>query len=167
MDLQLTGKRALVTGSSSGIGKGVAMALAREGVSVVVHGRSLERTQSVASAIREAGGDARVALGDLATDEGAAAVSKAVHEALGGVDILINNIGGAESSGGGMLSWFEITPQHWAGSMQQNLIAAVRMIHAFVPAMRDRGWGRVITCPAPGGQSRPPPCRTTAPPRRD
>jgi NAD(P)-dependent dehydrogenase (short-subunit alcohol dehydrogenase family) len=156
MDLQLTGKRALVTGSSSGIGRGIATLLAREGASVVVHGRNRERTQAVADAIRAAGGAAHVALGNLATDEGAAAVSQTVHESLGGLDILVNNIGGTESSGGGLHSWFEITPEQWAGSMQQNLIAAVRMIHAFAPAMRERGWGRVINVSSAGGTEPPP-----------
>ena len=155
MDLQLTGKRALVTGSSSGIGRGIAAALAREGAVVVVHGRSRERTEATAEMILAAGGSAYVAIGDLATDEGAAAVAQAVQAQTDGLDILVNNIGGTESSGGGMLTWFEILPEHWAGSMQQNLIGAVRMIHAFVPAMRDRGWGRVINVASAGG-SEPP-----------
>ncbi|CAN7439755.1 SDR family NAD(P)-dependent oxidoreductase [Phenylobacterium sp. LjRoot225] len=155
MDLQLAGKRALVTGSSSGIGKGVAAVLAREGATVVIHGRNRERTDGVAEAIRAAGGVAHVAIGDLATEAGAAAVVQAVHDHAGGLDILVNNIGGTESSGGGLKSWFEILPEHWAGSMQQNLVAAVRMIHAFTPAMRDRGWGRVINVASAGGTEPP------------
>jgi NAD(P)-dependent dehydrogenase (short-subunit alcohol dehydrogenase family) len=155
MDLQLTGKRALVTGSSSGIGRGIAMVLASEGAVVVVHGRNRERTEGTAEAIRSAGGTAHVALGDLANDDGAAAVVEAVQGHTSGVDILVNNIGGTESSGGGMLSWFEITPEQWMGAMQQNLIAAVRMIHAFVPAMRERGWGRVINISSGGGSAPP------------
>ncbi|CAN7279359.1 SDR family NAD(P)-dependent oxidoreductase [Phenylobacterium sp. LjRoot219] len=156
MDLQLAGRRALVTGSSSGIGRGIAMTLAREGATVIVHGRNRERTEEVAEAIRIAGGQAHLAIGDLATDDGAAAVAKAVQAATDGVDILVNNIGGTESSGGGLRSWFEILPEHWAGAMQQNLIAAVRMIHAFAPAMRDRGWGRVINVASAGGSEPPP-----------
>lgn len=156
MDLQLAGKRALVTGASSGIGRGVAQVLAREGVTVVVHGRNPARTEATAEAIRSAGGSAFVALGDLATDAGAAAVARAVQDHTGGLDILVNNIGGTEASGGGLKSWFEILPEHWAGSMQQNVVAAVRMIHAFVPAMRDRGWGRVINV-ASAGATEPPP----------
>jgi NAD(P)-dependent dehydrogenase (short-subunit alcohol dehydrogenase family) len=159
MDLQLAGKRALITGSSSGIGAGVAAVLAREGVSVVVHGRNRERAEAVAGAIREAGGAACLAIGDLATDEGAAAVAQSIHDQTGGLDILVNNVGGTELGGGGGLSWFEVRPEHWAGSMQQNLIAAVRMIHAFAPAMRERGWGRVINV-ASAGASEPP---TTVP----
>jgi NAD(P)-dependent dehydrogenase (short-subunit alcohol dehydrogenase family) len=155
MDLQLVGKRALVTGSSGGIGRGIAQVLGKEGAIVVVHGRNRERSEETAEAIRGAGGAAHVALGDLATDAGAAAVAEAVHGHVGAIDILVNNIGGTESSGGGMLSWFEISPDQWLGAMQQNLIAAVRMIHAFVPAMRDAGWGRVINISSGGGSSPP------------
>ncbi|HSQ58778.1 MAG TPA: SDR family NAD(P)-dependent oxidoreductase, partial [Gemmata sp.] len=76
MDLQLQGKRALVTGSSSGIGEGIAKALAKEGAVVVVHGRRENEAVRVAKAITDGGGTAAVALGDLATDEGAAQVAK-------------------------------------------------------------------------------------------
>ncbi|MGB8363986.1 MAG: SDR family NAD(P)-dependent oxidoreductase [Rhizomicrobium sp.] len=155
MDLQLTGKRALVTGSSSGIGRGIAIMLAREGVEMVVHGRNRERTEETATRIRAAGGTAHVAIGDLANDEGAAAVAKAALEKAGGIDILVNNIGGTESTGGGLALWFDVKPEHWAGSMQQNVIAAVRMVHAFVPAMRERGWGRVINIASAGGTAPP------------
>ncbi len=155
MDLKLAGKRALVTGSSSGIGRGIATVLAREGAVLVVHGRNRERTEETARIIRAAGCTAHVALGDLATDRGAAEVARAAEEQVGGIDILVNNIGGTESTGGGLLGWFDIKPEHWAGAMQQNLIAAVRMIHAFVPAMRERGWGRVINVASAGGTAPP------------
>jgi len=156
MELQLRGRRALVTGSSSGIGRAIAEVLAGEGVSVMVHGRDRERSHETARAIAASGGSAQVALGDLATDEGARAVALAVEEAFGGVDILVNNIGGNESAGGGLSGWFNDTPDVWAGTMQQNLVAPVRMIHAFVPGMRERGWGRVINISS-GGGSQPTP----------
>lgn len=151
MDLNLTGKRALVTGSSSGIGRAVAEVLAREGVIVAVHGRNRERAEATVQAIVAAGGEAHLAIGDLAQDDGAGAVIAAVEDALGGVDILVNNIGGNESAGGGLNGWFNDTPEVWTGTMQQNLVAPVRMIHAFVPAMRERGWGRVINVSSGGG----------------
>jgi len=155
MDLDLAGKRALVTGSSSGIGRGIATVLAGEGATVIVHGRNRERTEETAATIREAGGTAHLAFGDLATDEGAAAVADAVDQATGGIDILVNNIGGTESYGGQMLSWFEVGTGQWLGTLQQNLVSAVRMIHAFVPAMRERGWGRVINISSGGGAEPP------------
>ncbi|MBV1689389.1 SDR family NAD(P)-dependent oxidoreductase [Novosphingobium sp. G106] len=156
MDLQLSGKRALVTGSSSGIGRAIAQVLAGEGVAVAVHGRNAKRTNETVEAVRAAGGTAHAVLGDLATQDGADAVIASVHESLGGVDILVNNIGGNEAAGGGLNGWFNDTPEVWAGAMQQNLIAPVRMIHAFVPAMRERGWGRVINISS-GGGSQPTP----------
>lgn len=151
MDLNLAGKRALVTGSSSGIGRAVAEVLAREGVVVAVHGRNRDRAEATVQAIVAAGGKAYLAIGDLARDDGAGAVIGAVEAALGGVDILVNNIGGNESAGGGLNGWFNDTPEVWTGTMQQNLVAPVRMIHAFVPAMRERRWGRVINVSSGGG----------------
>jgi 3-oxoacyl-[acyl-carrier protein] reductase len=156
MDLQLRGRRALVTGSSSGIGRAIAGTLAAEGVSVVVHGRNAERTAATARAIEAAGGTAHVALGDLATDRGAQDVIQAVEQALGGIDMLVNNVGGNEAAGAGLNGWFNDTADVWTRVMQQNLLAPVRMIHAFVPAMRERGWGRVINISS-GGGSQPTP----------
>jgi 3-oxoacyl-[acyl-carrier protein] reductase len=151
MDMQLAGKRALVTGSSSGIGAGIARALAREGAVVVVHGRNEERSKETLDAITSEGATAYLALGDLATNDGAAQVASAVERHTGGLDILVNNIGGTESApDGSMQGWFDVTPGQWAGAMEQNLISAVRMIHAFVPAMRTRGWGRVINISSSG-----------------
>jgi len=155
MDLDLKGKRALVTGSTSGIGRGIATVLGGEGVSVVVHGRDRERAEETAALVRDAGGTAHLAFGDLASDDGAAAVAEAVERHTGGIDILVNNIGGTESYGGQMLSWFEIGTAEWIGTLQQNLVSAVRMIHAFVPAMRERGWGRVINISSGGGAEPP------------
>ncbi|MDG2003795.1 MAG: SDR family NAD(P)-dependent oxidoreductase [Novosphingobium sp.] len=155
MDLDLTGKRVLVTGSSSGIGRGIATVLSGEGATVVVHGRNRERIEETAAIIRDAGGTAHLAIGDLANDEGAAQVAEAVAEQTGGIDILVNNIGGTESYGGQMLSWFDVGTEHWLGTLQQNLISAVRMIHAFVPDMRENGWGRVINISSGGGAEPP------------
>lgn len=143
MDLQLRGRRALVTGSSSGIGIGVVEILAREGASVIVHGRDEQRTKAVAEAIRAEGGSAACAVGDLATDEGAAAVAEAALDAFGGVDILVNNAGGRTGSDGAA-DWFGVTPQDWADTYQMNTIAALRMIRHLGPAMKERGWGRLI-----------------------
>jgi NAD(P)-dependent dehydrogenase (short-subunit alcohol dehydrogenase family) len=149
MDLQLEGKRALVSGSNTGIGKGVAKALAREGATVVVHGRNEARTRAVADEIAQAGGKVAWALGDLATDAGAAAVAKAVTEQLGGIDILVNNAGGTD--GAGSPQWFDVTPDQWVELFQQNTVASVRLVRAFVPGMRERGWGRIINFSTGGG----------------
>ncbi|WP_030456404.1 SDR family NAD(P)-dependent oxidoreductase [Herbidospora cretacea] len=131
MDLQLTGKRALVTGSTSGLGEEIARTLAAEGVAVVVHGRDRGRAEAVA---KEIGGT--VAIGDLATDEGADAVAEAAKE----VDILVNNLGVFDPS----LTWDSLSADDWNDIYNVNVVASVRMIKRFVPGMRERGWGRVI-----------------------
>ncbi|CCH31392.1 SDR family NAD(P)-dependent oxidoreductase [Actinosynnema sp. NPDC047251] len=138
MDSGLIGRRALVTGSSSGIGAAIAEVLAAEGADVVVHGRDRARAEEVARSVRGHGRRVDVALGDLATDEGAREVVRAV--AAGGVvDVLVNNAGGSD-----LVSWDAATPELWARSYQVNVVSAVRMIQAFVPGMRERGWGRVV-----------------------
>ena len=156
MDLKLAGRRALVTGSSSGIGRGIAMVLAREGASVVVHGRNAGRAERMAEAIRATGGTAHVAVGDLMTEDGAAAAVEAALKGAGGIDILVNNAGGNDAGGGGMPAFFEAAPAQWEAILQQNLIGAVRLAHALVPAMQSRGWGRVINIASSGGSSPTP-----------
>jgi NAD(P)-dependent dehydrogenase (short-subunit alcohol dehydrogenase family) len=144
MDLQLAGKRALVTGSSSGIGEAIAKLLAAEGVTVVVHGRDESRANAVAKAIRAGGGKAEVVLGDLTTDAGADAVANAA-QAFGPIDILINNAGVLVDKGASrFLSWTEATAEIWAQAYNTNVISGVRMIQRLVPQMRERHWGRVI-----------------------
>jgi 3-oxoacyl-[acyl-carrier protein] reductase len=141
LDLKLTGKRALVTGSSSGIGEAIARALAREGARVVVHGRNAERAQGVADDIIREGGEASVALGDLARREDAGHIAGRALEALGGIDILINNAGGADE---GLKPWFEPSVEQWENTFEQNVFSAVRLIRLLVPTMKQNGWGRII-----------------------
>ncbi len=144
MDLQLAGKRALVTGSSSGIGEAIVKLLTAEGAAVVVHGRNDSRANAVAEAIRAGGGKAEVALGDLTTDDGADAVAVAAL-AGGPIDILVNNAGVFNNTGVvGFLSWTQATATDWAQIYNNNVISGVRMIQRLVPQMRERHWGRVI-----------------------
>ena len=139
MDLKLKGKRALVTGSSAGLGEAIAVMLAAEGVTVVVHGRNIERTEKVAQDIIETGGLAEVAIGDLATDEGADAVVRAALSG-GAIDILVNNAGIYHHGG-----WMDGTSQTWIDTYNTNVVSGVRMIHRLIPQMRELKWGRVIT----------------------
>ncbi len=140
MDLQLAGRRALVTGSSSGIGEGIATMLAEEGCKVVVHGRNRERAEAVAQRIDAAG----VALGDLSTDEAAAGVHEQALAALGGpVEILVNNAGGS-STDSSTRAPLDVTIDEWIANYQGNTVSSVRMVHHTVPAMIEAGWGRVI-----------------------
>jgi len=108
----------------------------------VVHGRNAERIEAVARAIRAAGGQAATAVGDLATDAGADAVAAAALSAFGGIDILVNNAGGR--AGGDASDWMGASADDWADTYQKNTIATIRMIHRLAPAMKERGWGRLI-----------------------
>ena len=140
MDLKLKGRRALVTGSSSGIGEGIARMLAQEGCKVVVHGRNRERAEKVAADIKAAG----VAIGDLSTDEAAAAVHAEARTALGGnIEILINNAGGS-STGNTTKTPIQISPADFVSNYHTNMLASVRLCRLAVPDMVAAKWGRVI-----------------------
>jgi NAD(P)-dependent dehydrogenase (short-subunit alcohol dehydrogenase family) len=139
MDLELHGKRALVTGSSAGIGRAIALRLASEGVRIVVHGRNEERSEAVAAAIRDAGGQAIATIGDLALDDAAAAVAHAATNAFGGIDILVNNAGGRE-----LATWEHHTPARWLARINENMVGALRLSFLLIPEMQQRKWGRLI-----------------------
>lgn len=109
MDLELSGKRALVTGSSSGIGAGIARTLAREGAYVIVHGRSPDRTIAVHEDIAREGGTSAAVTGDLQSDFGATKVYEAATACFNGIDILINNAGGAVGPSGPR-DWVDVKP---------------------------------------------------------
>ncbi|MBK6297426.1 MAG: SDR family oxidoreductase [Sphingomonadales bacterium] len=141
MNLGLTGKRALVTGSSAGIGAGIVAQLAQEGAIVCVHGRDAERAEAVAAAIRDQGGNASVVLGDLTTDDGAEAVARSTLAAFGTIDILVNATGG---TGDNTFTWDTTSPAQWAEQYELNTLSAVRMIRHCIPAMTKAGWGRII-----------------------
>lgn len=147
MDLLLDGKRALVTGSSRGIGEGIAKALAREGAAVIVHGRSEEDAKKVAEDIMVNGGKAFACVGDLNTDESAKKIADDVLTLLGGIDILINNAGTYSAR-----SWSDTSPQQWAEIYNANVISAVRMIRLLMPQMKELDWGRIILIGSAFGQ---------------
>jgi 3-oxoacyl-[acyl-carrier protein] reductase len=137
MDLGLAGRVALVTASYRGTGRGIARMLAAEGATVLVHGFEPGPAGVVAAELRERGGDARAVSGDLLTDEGSAAVA----EASGPVDVLVANYGVAERGG-----WFDeaTDAEAWFDSYNRNVLAGIRLVRRCVPAMVERGWGRVV-----------------------
>ena len=149
MDLQLNGKRSLVTGSTSGIGEAIVKTLASEGAIVIVQGRRETEAKRVADEIMAAGGKATVAIGDLATEAGAEAVVAAALDALGGIDILVNNAGIAP-----MGDWFQTHADTWMEIYNLNVAGMVRLINRFAPTMKEQGWGRIISI-ASGEASKP------------
>lgn len=139
MDLQLAGKRALVSGSSSGIGEAIATALAAEGASVVVHGRNAAQTERVAERIRSEGGEAAIVLGDLTSDVSTEHVAGGAVSVFGGIDILVNNAGAFPEK-----PWQEASAANWMDLYNQNVVSMVRLVAHLTPGMRERRWGRVI-----------------------
>ncbi|WP_049576007.1 SDR family NAD(P)-dependent oxidoreductase [Streptomyces sp. SBT349] len=138
MHIDLNERTAVVSGSTQGIGFAIAQALAGAGAHVVVNGRSPGSTGAAAERVREAVAGARVTpvAADLATAEGAAAL----HEAVPEVDILVNNLGIF-----GSRDPLEIDDDEWRRYFEVNVLSAVRLIRTYLPGMRDRSWGRVIS----------------------
>lgn len=132
MQLDLAGKTALVTGSTQGIGRAIAAGLAAAGARVGVNGRTAESVDEAITAL--GAGDFVPVPADVSTPAGA----QAAVEALPGADILVNNLGifGARPA-------LEITDDEWRRYFEVNVLAAVRLTRAYLPGMRERGWGRI------------------------
>lgn len=144
MDLQLRGKRAIVTGGSRGIGLAVAHALAAEGVDVVVAARDLPTLDAAAAAIRGAHGVAAVALAvDTAQDDSVRSLVAGAVEALGGVDILVNS---AAAPGGQSRppTLAEITDEAFWEDVNVKVMGYLRCAREVAPHMAAGGWGRII-----------------------
>jgi NAD(P)-dependent dehydrogenase (short-subunit alcohol dehydrogenase family) len=137
MDLQLRGKRALVTGSTAGIGLAVAEALAREGARVTVNGRTPARVEEAVGRVRGAVADAEVdgIAADLGTAEGVEVVARELPD----VDVLVNNVGIFEPK-----PFAEISDADWVRFFEVNVLSGVRMSRLYFPKMLERNWGRVV-----------------------
>jgi NAD(P)-dependent dehydrogenase (short-subunit alcohol dehydrogenase family) len=153
MDLQLDGRKALVTGSSKGIGEAIAKALAREKAIVVIHGRDRVQTERIAEAIIAQGGRAGVVLGDLTHDDDVERLIDEAEEQVGAIDILVNNAGG---SGGTKEGWIDAHPASWASAYDRNVLAAVRVATRLLPKMQQAKWGRVINISSLAAMMPPP-----------
>jgi 3-oxoacyl-[acyl-carrier protein] reductase len=140
MDLGLTGKAALVTGSSRGIGRAIASALAGEGVRVCLSARGAEALEQAASALRASGAEVATFVGDVTTPEGAAGAVDAAVRAFGALDLLVNNVGGSGGAGA-----FDVaTAAQWSAVMDRNLLSAVWCSQRAVDVMRARGGGCIV-----------------------
>lgn len=150
MELRLAGKRALVTGASSGIGAGAALMLAGEGVDVVIHGRNHERAAKVAHDAAALGVRAAVAIGDVTCDKDCDAIAQSALAALGGIDILVHSAGGVVTSGNP--DWTQVDSRHWLESFSLNVVSLVRLARRLTSGMVERGWGRIIAISSVGGR---------------
>lgn len=137
MRIDLTGRTALVTGSTQGIGRAIATTLADAGARVAVNGRRGDTVETVIAELRAENPDRDLiaAAGDVTTPAG----TDTVLAATGDIDILVNNLGifGATPA-------MDITDDEWRRYFDVNVLAAVRLIRATLPGMMERGWGRVL-----------------------
>ncbi|GCE18299.1 SDR family NAD(P)-dependent oxidoreductase [Dictyobacter kobayashii] len=137
MDLQLKGKRALVTGSTMGIGKAIAESLLKEGAQVIVNGRRRESVESTLQEFQQHYPQAQVLalVADLGTKEGCQQAIERYPE----VDLLVNNLGIFEAS-----DFFETTDEQWQHFFEVNDMSGVRLSRHYLKHMLDKGWGRIL-----------------------
>jgi NAD(P)-dependent dehydrogenase (short-subunit alcohol dehydrogenase family) len=136
MDLQLTDKIALVTGSTAGIGRAIAETLAREGARVIVNGRS---KKSIDDAVREIRASTNGNVDGFAGDLGSAAAANEVARRYPDVEILINNLGIFEPA-----PFEDISDDDWRRFFDVNVLSGVRLARLYLPTMKLRNWGRII-----------------------
>ena len=140
MNLELTGKTALVTGGSQGIGRAIAFGLAAEGAKVAICARDKPRLEQTAQEIKaKTGGEVLVVPGDLSRLDEVNRVAATVKDRLGRIDILINNAGAIR--GGDFL---KIPDEQWAGDWSLKILGYVRMARAVFPLMQAQGGGRIV-----------------------
>src|SRR6187399_635107 len=137
MNLKLTDKTALVSGSTKGIGFAIATGLAREGTRVIVNGRSEEAVAEAKVQIKQTVPDARIE--GFAGDLSAAAVSEALLQQFPLVDILVNNLGIFEPK-----PFEDIPDEDWRRFFEVNVLSGVRLSRAYLPGMKEQNWGRIV-----------------------
>jgi NAD(P)-dependent dehydrogenase (short-subunit alcohol dehydrogenase family) len=146
MDLELHGRRALVTGSTAGIGFAIAKALAEEGAAVMVNGRRQDGVDRALARLADAGLAAGGVAADVASEAGADALLARVPD----VDILVNSLGIFEPK-----PFFEIPDEDWRRFFEVNVLSGVRLARRYAPHMRGRGWGRILFVSSESGLNIP------------
>lgn len=142
MDLGLTGKVAMITGGSHGLGRATATALATEGVRVAICGRHADTLQNAAKEIEgETGGSVLPVAADVADPRDLEQFVAACTDLFGPPDILVNNADSASRQG----EFFDLTDDDWMEKIQIKLMVPIRLIRLVAPAMMERGWGRIIS----------------------
>ncbi len=139
MDLGLTGKVALVTGASRGIGNRIALGLAEEGAKLCINARNEEGLHLALEEVAAKGGEVEAVAADVTQPEGAEKVVRATARRLGGIDILVNNVGGSVWT-----PFAEISDDEWQHVFDLSFFSAVRVTRAALPLMEERGRGTVI-----------------------
>jgi 3-oxoacyl-[acyl-carrier protein] reductase len=140
MDLGLKGRVAVVGGASTGLGKAIAWALAREGARVAICARNRERLERTATALhRVSGREIFPYAADLATEDGPAGFVDAAAKRFGRLDVLVCNAGGPPAT-----SSANTPPDAWMEALELSLLSTIRLAQAALPYMRRDGWGRII-----------------------
>jgi hypothetical protein len=135
MDLRLEGKRALITGSTAGIGYAIAEALGKEGATVIVNGRTQQRVEAAAGKLKTANVRVELLAADLGNDAG---VQQAI-ERFPEVEILVNNLGIFEAK-----PFEEISDADWFRIFEVNILSGVRLSRHYLPRMKKLNWGRIV-----------------------
>jgi 3-oxoacyl-[acyl-carrier protein] reductase len=149
VELGLEGKVAVVTGSSKGIGKAIAVELAREGCRVVLSARGEKDLEEAAEEVRRTAGDGAVlaVAADVTRADETEGLIDATVARYGTVDVLVNNAGGT----GRRSPFHELSDEEWFGILDLNLVSAVRLTRAVLPHMRRQRWGRIINVASESG----------------
>ncbi|NOZ26937.1 MAG: SDR family oxidoreductase [Chloroflexi bacterium] len=141
MDLGLQGKTALVAAASQGMGRAVALGLAREGARVAICARGREALEATAEDIRrETGAEVFAQVADVSRADDIARLVHAARDRFGAVDILVCNAGGPPPG-----DFLDFDDEAWRAAFELNLESAIRLCRAVIPDMKVRGWGRIIT----------------------
>ena len=139
MKIDLSGRTAVITGASRGLGESMARALSEAGAQIALVARDVKRLESVRDAIAEAGGTAALFVGDVTREEDVAAVARAISERFGHAQILINNAGSNIRK-----DLVDFSLEEFRSVVDSSLISTFLVCRAFVPGMKGSGYGRIL-----------------------